>query len=287
MCRRSRRCHSCRQAKAVADILGIFDSGLGGLTVLRAVRERLPGEDILYYADQAHVPYGDRSNAELTVLLAHNVAYLEACGVDAIVMGCNTSCAVASERGWPASRVPILDLIDAAAAEVAASGARRVGVVATAATVRSGAYARAIRRHDCTIDVQEVAAPRLVPLVESGVLSGPVARAAVTEVSAGFAGRLDALVLGCTHYPLLAAEFTVVLDGVTQHDPAQAQARRVDGMLRERARRISGTTRYVTTGAVEPYRRAVESIVGSAGENDAFAFAPPFALRDVHASIGR
>ncbi|MBD5654764.1 MAG: aspartate/glutamate racemase family protein, partial [Candidatus Eremiobacteraeota bacterium] len=96
-------------------MLGIFDSGLGGLTVLRHVRARLPNEDIVYLADQAHVPYGDRNEDDLVQLLAHNVAILESDGVDVIVMGCNTTCAVAAVRGWPAARVPILDLIAAAA----------------------------------------------------------------------------------------------------------------------------------------------------------------------------
>src|SRR5438270_7370410 len=99
-------------------MLGLFDSGLGGLTVLRRVRELLPSSDLIFFADQAHVPYGDRSAAELADLLTQNVTFLNARGAELIVMACNTSCATASEFGWPASRAPIVDLIESAAVAI-------------------------------------------------------------------------------------------------------------------------------------------------------------------------
>ena len=257
-------------------MLGIVDSGLGGLTVLRHVRERLPQEDLVYLADQAYAPYGDREPAELARLLAENVAFLEAQRVDAIVMGCNTSCAVAAERGWPAASVAILDLIGAAATAVAASGARRVGVLATSATVRSGAYGRAIRAAAPGVVVQECAAPKLVPLVESGLLAGPQVRAAVAEACCEFRQPLDALVLACTHYPLLDREFAAVLgDEVRRIDPAFAQAERTVAFVRARGgERGSGHTTYVTTGPVDPYRTAVTAIVGTIVAGDVFAHLP-------------
>ena len=244
--------------------------------MLRHVREALPHEDIVYLADQGHVPYGDRSPNELAHLLAENVAYLESHGVDAIVMGCNTSCAIAAERGWPPTRTPILDLIAAAAADVAASGARRVGVLATTATTRSGAYGNAIRSAAPNIVVEEHAAPKLVPLVEAGVLVGPVVRAAVAEACAPFSASLDALVLACTHYPLLGSEFAAVLGGSVQRiDPAFAQAARAVAFARARGGSGgNGATVYVTTGALEPYRTAVEAIVGTIRAGDLFAHLP-------------
>jgi len=264
-------------------VLGIFDSGLGGLTVLRRIRERLPSEDLLYFADQANVPYGDRDPDELVRLLSHNVAYLEARGVDAIVMGCNTSCAIAASRGWPASTVPILDLIAAAADDVAASGARRVGVVGTLATVRSGAYGVAIGRRDASITVREVAAPELVPLVESGLLDGPIVRRAVADVCAQFSGPLDALILACTHYPLLDSHFAAALGDVRRIDPAQAQSRRAAALAAHTNTRGNGHTEYVTTGPLEPYRRAVRALTPGANEDALFVQAAPLQLqsRDV------
>jgi len=252
--------------------------------VLRAVRALLPDEDIVYYADQAHVPYGDRTPDELVQLLAHNVAYLEARGVDAIVMGCNTSCAIAASRGWPATRVPILDLIAAAADDVAASGARRVGVIGTLATVGSGAYGRAIRACDPAIAVQEVAAPALVPLVESGLLSGPIARDAVAAACAKFAAPLDALVLACTHYPLLDAHFASALGDVVRIDPAQAQARRAAAFSGQHGVPGGGHIDYVTTGDLEPYRHAVAAIMQLAAEHATFATAPSLWLKDPNAA---
>ncbi len=279
MPRRRCRSHKFRPTTAAADILGIFDSGLGGLTVLRAVRALLPGEDIVYYADQAHVPYGDRTPDELVQLLAHNVAYLEACGVDAIVMGCNTSCAIAASRGWPATSVPILDLIAAAADDVANSGARRIGVVGTLATVRSGAYGRAILQRDAAIVVEEVAAPALVPLVESGLLSGPIVHKAVADVCARFSGPLDVLVLACTHYPLLDAHFVAALGDVRRIDPAQAQGRRTAAIMQQQRARGHAHVTYVTTGEVEPYRAAVQAIIGPQTDRARFTTAPPLRLK--------
>src|SRR5271157_4170747 len=114
-------------------MIGLFDSGLGGLTVLARLRERLPYADVLFFADQANVPYGDRPHAELLRLLHANLARFEEYGVDAVVMACNTSCAVAERYGWPNSRAPVLDLIESAALAVERAGFARVGVVATAA----------------------------------------------------------------------------------------------------------------------------------------------------------
>jgi glutamate racemase len=248
-------------------LLGIFDSGLGGLTVLRHVREALPTEDLLFFADQAHVPYGDKTTEELRGYLQSNVAYLESQGVDAIVMGCNTSCAVASQFGYPATTIPILDLIEAAAQAVAQSGARRIGVLATAATVRMGAYGAAIARHAPHTIVQEVAAPALVPLVEAGHRSGPIARAAVAAACSSFAGPLDAIVLACTHYPLLDAEFAAVLGGAVQRiDPSIAQAERAVAFVTARAGAHapsgSGKMRYVTSGDLRAFRTNLREIVG-------------------------
>jgi len=246
------------------------------------LRAALPGADIVYLADQAHVPYGDRPEDDLVRLLAANVALLEEEGVDAIVMGCNTSCAVASKRGWPAASVPILDLIEAAAAAVAASGAQRVGVLATTATASSGAYGAAIRRAVPGAGVQEIAAPKLVPLVERGLRDGPEVRAAVAEARAAFSAPLDALVLACTHYPLLEVAIGAAFGpGVQLIDPALAQADRAIATAGPPAAGgAAGRVRYLTTGALAPFRAALLEIVGEPGPRDAIVALAP-ALRSV------
>jgi glutamate racemase len=227
---------------------------LGGLTVLRGVRARLPTEDIVFLADQAHVPYGDRSTDELRGYLHENVAFLDEQGVEAIVMGCNTSCAIAARFGMPPARAAVLDLIEAAAGGVAASGARRVGVV-----------------------VQEIAAPALVPLVEAGTLEGPVARDAVAAACAQFEGPLDAVVLACTHFPFLDEHFAAVLGAsVVRLDPAVAQSERAVAFALERGPNgETGRTSYLTTGPLEPFRLAIERLRGPLGASDSIGIATP------------
>lgn len=229
-------------------MIGLFDSGLGGLTVLARVRERMPSADIVFFADQANVPYGDRTHANLLELLQANLARLDARGVDAIVMACNTSCAVAERYGWPETRAPVVDLIESAAIAVARGGFARVGVVATAATVGAGSYGRTIRARVGGVDVVEVPAPALVPLVEAGATLGERPRAAVAEVCGHLPLDLDALIFGCTHYPVLESHFRDVLgDGIALIDPAFMQAERTAELLGNRAQG-SGSTEYTTSG---------------------------------------
>ncbi len=245
-------------------MIGLFDSGLGGLTVLTRLRERLPLADLIFFADQAHVPYGDRTHGDLLRLLRANLARFDEYGVDAIVMACNTSCAIAERYGWPASRAPVLDLIESAAMAVEQGGFRRVGVVATAATVGAGSYGRTLRARIAGIDVVEVPAPALVPLVEAGVVEDERAREAVADVCTHLPLDLDALVYGCTHYPVLAEHFRAVLgDEVSLIDPAVMQAQRAQELLGDRARG-TGSTTYVTSGDEAAFQAGIARITGTA-----------------------
>jgi glutamate racemase len=242
-------------------VLGLFDSGLGGLTVLRRLRELLPRCDVLYFADQAHVPYGDRSVEDLRGLLRANVAWLNERGCEAIVMACNTSCAVAGSYGWPASHAPIFDLIAAAGEAVARCGAGSIAVAATTATVRAGAYARAIHARSPGTRVTEVAAPALVPLVESGAARSDLEEA-VAAVCSQFPADVDALVYGCTHYPLLDDIFARSLpEGTLRIDPAIWQARSVAAAGYGEG---DGRTRYVTSGALALFAKHVAAFDGGA-----------------------
>jgi glutamate racemase len=243
-------------------VIGLFDSGLGGLTVLARVRERMPAIDVVFFADQAHVPYGDRTHGELLNLLQSNLARFDDYGVDAIVMACNTSCAVAERYGWPSSRAPVVDLIESAAAAVERSRCKRIGVVATAATVGAGSYGRTLRGRIAGIDVVEVPAPALVPLVEAGTIDGTLARAAVAEVCTHLPLDLDALVFGCTHYPVLEEHFRAVLGSeVALIDPAVIQAERAAEFLGDRANG-DGRTSYLTSGDDEAFRAGIARILG-------------------------
>jgi glutamate racemase len=245
-------------------VIGIFDSGLGGLTVLRRVRERVPATDLLYFADQAHIPYGERTNDELFALLETNLAWLDAQSPDAIVMGCNTSCAIADAYGWPPTNAEVFDLIDSATIALQHAGAHRIGIIATSATVRSGAYGRRIRNAIPQSEVWEVPAPALVPLVEAGKIDDDETRREVAAVCAQLPGDLDAVVLACTHYPVLDAHFAASLGAAVRRiDPAFVQAERVGEFLaRNHIPDEAGTTRYVTNGDVTRFHENVARITG-------------------------
>jgi glutamate racemase len=245
-------------------VIGLFDSGLGGLTVVRRVRARLPHASMLFYADQAHVPYGDRTAEDLLGLLRHNLRWIDERGADAIVMACNTSCAIADAYGWPAVRAPVLDLIDAAAFSAARTHCKRIGVIATTATARSGAYGRRLRAAIADAEVYEVSAPALVPLVEAGTLEGDVARRAVAEACAQLPRTVDAVVFGCTHYPLLDEQFAKVLgSSVIRIDPAIEQAERVAALIESQGGSAEdGSTRYVTSGDLVAFRGNVARMMG-------------------------
>jgi glutamate racemase len=242
-------------------VIGVYDSGLGGLTVLAALRTAGVDDEVVYFADQAHVPYGDKSDAELHALLASNLAWLRERGADVVVMGCNTSCAVAARLGWPDVRfaLPIVDLIQSGARALATAPFRRVAVIATAATVRSGAYARAIGAVAPGIETFAIAAPALVPIVEAGEADGTAARAAVAALVATLPPDLDAIVYGCTHYPLLDAHFAALLPGTARIDPALEQARAVRALPLPPG---SARTTYVTNGDVIAFERNVRRWTG-------------------------
>ncbi|HEY9179221.1 MAG TPA: glutamate racemase [Candidatus Baltobacteraceae bacterium] len=245
-------------------MLGIFDSGLGGLTVLRQLRKALPDHDLLYFADQANVPYGDKTPGELLKLTESNLKRLNAAGVNAIIMACNTSCATAAEFGWPHSQAPVLDLIESAAIAVESGGYRNVGVVATAATARSGAYAEAIGSRCERTHVTEIAAPALVPLVEARKIYGEEPRAAVAAVCANLPRDVDSVVLACTHYPLLESHFAAVLGpDVALIDPALVHAERAARLVAGlRIPAGSGSTLCMTSGNLEAFRENLITLVG-------------------------
>ena len=268
-------------------MLGVFDSGLGGLSVVRRLKERLPHHEVLFFADQAHVPYGDREPADLAALLQSNVRFLNEAGVSMIVMGCNTSCAIAQQFGWPQSSAPIVDLIESAALVAARNRFKKVGVVATSATVAAKAYSRSIVQQISDAQVFEVAAPALVPLVEDGKAGTEEAHKAVAAVCRQLPRDLDAVILACTHYPILDLHFADALGAdVRLIDPALEQAERAahlaasNGVLQG----VAPTT-YVTSGDVERFRTAVRMITGEFEPDVREAGDIPLAGRDTVSSI--
>jgi glutamate racemase len=216
--------------------IGFFDSGVGGLTVLREVMRRLPQESTVYIGDNARAPYGPRTDEEVRTFSTQCLDELAARDVKAIVVACNTSSAIALPHLRLRYDVPLLGVVrPGATAAALATRNQRVGVIATQATVRSRAYFQAIKEEDPFVEVVEHATPDLVPLVEAGRLEGglveDVVRASLAPLTGGDQG-IDTLLLGCTHYPLLAPVIrSVVGTDVAVIDSASATASALAGLL--------------------------------------------------------
>ncbi len=207
--------------------IGVFDSGIGGLTVARAIYERLPAESTIYFGDTARVPYGPKSPDTVRRYSLEILRWLLAQGVKAVVIACNTSTAHALEALRAASPVPVVGVIDpGAVAALRVSAGGPIGVIGTVGTIASNAYARAIHGISPAARVVQQACPLFVPLVEEGWFDHPAAELVAAEYLAPLRqAAVDTLVLGCTHYPLLKPLLQRVMgSGVRLIDSAQETA---------------------------------------------------------------
>ncbi|MEN9239934.1 MAG: glutamate racemase [Thermostichales cyanobacterium SZTDM-1c_bins_54] len=239
--------------------IGLFDSGVGGLTVWQALRQQLPAERLIYVGDTARVPYGDRSQTEIVTFVQEIIAWMQAQGVKLIAMACNTSSAWALEVVQPLCPVPLLGII-VPGAQAACRQGSRIGVVATQATVSSGAYGRAIQ--ELGGQCWQVACPELVPLIEAGERATPRVRAVVQGcVQPLLRQGIDTLVYGCTHYPWLDPLFAAALPAhVRRIDPAVALAEAVARELdlwgwRRKGPELAQPTQFYCSGDPESFAR--------------------------------
>lgn len=195
--------------------IGIFDSGIGGLTVAKAVMKALPDEDIIYFGDTARVPYGIKSEETVRLYALQITDFLLKKGVKMILIACNTVSASAKDDIIKAAKdVPVLDVITSGT-EVALSKPKRshIGVIGTLATVNSQAYTKAIQNQDSRVQVTQQACSLLVPLAEEGWIDNDMARQTLTDYLNVFEGKsIDSLILGCTHYPLFKHAISQVLN---------------------------------------------------------------------------
>ena len=249
--------------------IGVFDSGFGGLTVLRALLERIPDADYLYLGDTARLPYGAKSRATVARYATSSARYLVEQGAEFLVIACNTASALALDAIRDSVDVPVLGVVETGAnAADANSATRDVLVMATAATVESHAYAAACAERK--LRALEKACPLLVPLVEEGWIEHPV----TAEVLRIYLSELmeearakdlhpDTLVLGCTHYPLLREGIERTVDGgVRVIDSAEVTAEQVAGMLGVRDSTCGAGVRFFATDSVEKFRRLGSRFLG-------------------------
>lgn len=250
--------------------IGVFDSGLGGLTCVRELRRLAPGEDLVYFGDTGRVPYGTRSRETIQRYARQDVRFLRSFDLKAIIVACNTVSANALAELRAENDVPVYGTIAPAARVAAASTQnRRVGLIGTAASVRSGAYERAISALDPTLRVYAKACPLFVPLVENGryrlgdQVVELVAQDYLTEVKAK---EVDTLIMGCTHYPLLSAVIAKTMgpgvklvDSGAECAAAALRDLEVKGLLSGKA---AGESRFYVSDSTEDFARLASTFLG-------------------------
>ena len=237
--------------------IGVFDSGVGGLTVLRQLYRQLPNESILYFGDTARLPYGTRSQAEILQFVREIMLWMQQQGVKMVLMACNTSSALALEAVQAEFDIPILGVI-LPGARAAVQQGKRIGVIATPATAASNAYRDAIQEVDANAEVWQVGCPEFVPLIEQNRLNDPyLRRVAKTYLAPLLEAQIDTLVYGCTHYPHLAPVLKSILPrSVRLVDPAvhvaQAAAQELD-LLGLRNTRTALPTQFYVSGCPQQF----------------------------------
>ena len=264
--------------------IGIFDSGVGGLTVYRALHEALPFERFVYLGDTARIPYGTRSLSTVERYAMENARFLDAHGIKLLVVACNTASALALPAIRDVVHVEVIGVIEPGArAATAASVGKRIGVIATEATVRSRAYARAIADLEPEAQVIARACPLFVPLAEEGWAETDEARSIAAKYLKEIKeSNVDTLVLGCTHYPILRRVIQeTVGGGVHLIDSGEAAASDVKALLEKRGLARAGTNgehdtaarerslcddldHFYVTDAAERFSRVAERFLGSA-----------------------
>jgi glutamate racemase len=255
--------------------IGVFDSGFGGLTVLKALLELIPDADYVYFGDTARLPYGSKSVETVARYAVEAAHFLESHGAQLLVIACNTATALALDRITAAAHVPVVGVVEPGAeAAAAVSKNKRVVVIGTDATVSSHAYQNALESRG--LKTREKACPLLVPLVEEGWVEHPVteqvARIYLDEAFAGGFRDADALVLGCTHYPLLKPLLhRVAPSHVSIVDSAQSTAHAVADHLEKllpltravhEERRARPRLKFFATDSVDKFRRLGERFLG-------------------------
>jgi glutamate racemase len=250
--------------------IGVFDSGVGGLTVVRALNKLLPEESVVYFGDTARVPYGSKSPETVIRFSMEDAEFLIGKGVKLLVVACNTASSVSLPALREFAEVPVTGVIipgAKAAAEVTESGA--VGVIGTLGTISSGAYQKALKSYDSVTRVIAQPTPLLVPLVEEGWLDHRITEIVLREYTAPLVSEcIDTLVLGCTHYPLLKNALSKVLgEGIQLVDSAESTAVEVASILNDRnirSNQIHGENSFYVSDIPLKFQEIAQRFLGKA-----------------------
>jgi len=252
--------------------IGVFDSGLGGLTVVKKLSELLPGEDIIYLGDTGRVPYGPRSRETIIKYAHQDAAFLAGFDIKAMVIACNTVCSVAFNALETEHDIPIYEVVGAPAKTAAESTFnKRIGVIGTAATIKSGAYEKALKNIDPDISVYSVACPLFVPLVEEGwidVIDEAALAVAERYLESLIEAGTDTLILGCTHYPLLRDVISKIMGPDVKLVDSGSQTAKFVAENLEKRNMLSdneshGSIKYFVTDSIEGFANLASKFLGS------------------------
>lgn len=245
--------------------IGVFDSGVGGLTVIRELEMQLPEESYIYFGDTAHVPYGDRPSEELKKFALQIGTYLQGLGCKMLIIACNTSSALSYKMLRETLEIPVIGVIEPVVDKcIGMDPEKKVAVIATQATVNSGVYQKTFQKLHPPRTVKALACPAFVPLVESGQTQGPEVEEAVRSYLSPLKElAIDTLVMGCTHYPYLSEAFKAFFGlEVELLDPAQETIAQAGAMLRRLDMKATpgrqGSRRYLCSGPPEQFKEAAK-----------------------------
>jgi len=247
-------------------MIGVFDSGVGGLTVVRELFRQLPQADVLYFGDTARSPYGNKSPQTIVKYALEDTAFLLSRGAEAIVIGCNTASAEATEiirQTYP--KVPLFEVISPAVnAALQVSNSKRIGVIGTRGTVGSGVYQRQLQAADPRVAVFAAACPLLVSLVEEDWINQPETKLIVGRYLQPLAdSHIDTLILGCTHYPLLKGVISAKLGKhITLVDPAEATVAALIAQLPPAAHNGNGSGQFFASDITAPMQTVARRWLG-------------------------
>jgi glutamate racemase len=253
--------------------IGVFDSGIGGLTVLQRIIENLPKENTVYLGDTARAPYGTKSVETVLRYSFENTEFLVEKGVKAVVVACNTSTAIALTRLRESLLIPVIGVIEPGARRaVKSTRNKKVGVIGTEATIQSGAYTRVLKEADAAIEVYSRACPLFVPLVEEGWTDNGVVEMTVKAYLGSLKqSGIDTLILGCTHYPLLKKAIRKFMgSGVRMVDSAEETAKEVEAALKKSLstrKNGRGTHSFFVTDAPDRFIKVGQRFLGEKVES--------------------
>lgn len=240
--------------------IGIFDSGLGGVTALNVIKKNYKQKDIVFYGDTCHLPYGDKSRKEIIKYSEEIVNYLIDKGVEVIVIACNSATSNALDTLKEKYDIPIIGVIDPAIKKLLTLGSKKVGVIATETTIKSNKYYDKIKELDENIDVYSVACPKFVPVIESGKKDGEEIEKLIDLYISQISEKIDTLILGCTHYTIIKDVISRKYPKLTIIDPSIEVSRELENYISNINE--NGNIEYIISGNVEKFKNNLESIFG-------------------------